>query len=275
MKDKSLFRIFNSPYAYELSSLIPERPLSKAEKAVKDRFVANRMIGFGLYDMWGYGSTALKRNRKIRQAIYHKTKKPTETNLLNLLNVKYVASHKNMDAPGYSKVSETPYASVYRNVKCLPRAMLLREPVVIDDEEEMFEYITSKRFNPQKEILLEEDVRLDEGKARLADAPRRDKVEILEYEPSRVKIGADCRKEAFLLLTDTYYPGWKAYINEEETKIYRADYFLRAIKVPAGRHLIQFIYDPLSFRIGAIISILTLLSLLLYFLAKRLRLTLR
>jgi uncharacterized membrane protein YfhO len=55
-----------------------------------------------------------------------------------------------------------------------------------------------------------------------------------------------------LFLSDTYYPGWKAYVDGKETKIYRADYTFRAIYVLGGSHKVEFIYSPLSFKMGVI-----------------------
>ena len=55
-------------------------------------------------------------------------------------------------------------------------------------------------------------------------------------------------------MSDTFYPGWKAYVDERETKIYRADYAFRAIFVPSGKHTVIFSFNPKSFKIGAIIS---------------------
>jgi len=265
MKDRSLFRIFASPYAYELSNFIPERRMSVAMAAAKDRFISNLMMKFSLYDMWGYGSSAFIRNERIRDFIYE-SEKPTDTRLLNLLNVKYVVSHNSMRAYGYNKVNESPYASIYLNDEWLPRAILLRRQIVMRDEDAVFDYITSKKFDPKKEIIFEDNIEIDNVANSNIEIPEKDRVDILEYEPSRVNIDVSCKKEAFLLLSDTYYPGWKAYIDNKEAKIYRANYFLRAVKVPQGEHLVEFIYDPLSFRIGAFISIIALLSLIIYLL---------
>jgi uncharacterized membrane protein YfhO len=53
-----------------------------------------------------------------------------------------------------------------------------------------------------------------------------------------------------LVLSDTYYPGWKAFVDGKETKIYRADYAFRAIPLNAGTHRVEFTYDPISFKLG-------------------------
>jgi uncharacterized membrane protein YfhO len=59
------------------------------------------------------------------------------------------------------------------------------------------------------------------------------------------------REKSLLVVSDTYYPGWKAFVNGKETKIYRADYAFRAIPLDAGTHRVEFIYDPISLKLGA------------------------
>jgi uncharacterized membrane protein YfhO len=62
-------------------------------------------------------------------------------------------------------------------------------------------------------------------------------------------------------LTDAHYPGWRALADSLETPIYRADLLFRAVYLPAGQHRVEFVYDPLSFKLGAAISLTALLGL--------------
>jgi uncharacterized membrane protein YfhO len=65
----------------------------------------------------------------------------------------------------------------------------------------------------------------------------------------------------FLLTSDAYYPGWRATIDGQETKLYRADYAIRGVALIPGQHLVSFLYRPKAFYLGAAISVLTLLGL--------------
>ena len=64
-----------------------------------------------------------------------------------------------------------------------------------------------------------------------------------------------------VLLTDTYYPGWKAYVDGERAQIYPTDYLFRGVFVSEGEHKIEFVYDPASFKLGIAISVAAVLSL--------------
>lgn len=77
-------------------------------------------------------------------------------------------------------------------------------------------------------------------------------------------------QEAILVVTDAYYPGWKATIDGLPTQVWRANYALRAVVVPAGEHEVRYIYDPLSLRLGVGISTasISLLLILVLFVCK-------
>jgi hypothetical protein len=261
MKDESVFRVFASPYAYNKFTWVPEHPIRYGIWSSKDRFVNNRMMEFGLYDMWGYDSTGLRRNVEIGRIVYH-LKTPTGNNLLNLFNVKYIAARGDIRNRGYKRVSKTRYAAVYLNKNCLQRAFLVRKPLIMNNEKQMLSYMAGRKFTPEKEIILEEHVELPQQKE--ANRIKKEKVNILRYRPQRVDIFVVAKMPAFLLLSDTYYPGWQAYIDGKKTHIYRADYFLRAVVVPEGKHIVRFAYEPFSFKVGAIITLFTIAALAIY-----------
>ena len=67
-------------------------------------------------------------------------------------------------------------------------------------------------------------------------------------------------ENTFLVLSDTYFPGWKAYVDGKKAKIYRANYAFRAIPLTAGAHEVEFVYDPLSFKLGAAVTFLGIMG---------------
>jgi uncharacterized membrane protein YfhO len=67
-------------------------------------------------------------------------------------------------------------------------------------------------------------------------------------------VEVDARAPCILVLSDAYYPGWKAKIDGETTEIFPAYYAFRGVLVPAGKHTVEYIYFPLSLKIGLLIS---------------------
>ena len=128
----------------------------------------------------------------------------------------------------------------------------------------MLNIMVNKRFDPGKYVVLGEDP----GSNGPKGIPRRDgqnykEVVIGKYRPNYISIDAELVKPGFLFLSDSYYPGWKAYVDGRETKIYRANFMFRAVALDRGAHKIEFVYDPLSFKLGMVISIFTIFGLAL------------
>jgi uncharacterized membrane protein YfhO len=88
-----------------------------------------------------------------------------------------------------------------------------------------------------------------------------DRVAITRYAPSEVEIQADTQAAGFLVLLDNYYPGWEVTVDGQRRTVIRADYFARAVYLDKGQHTVEFVYRPLSFRIGVGLSAAALVVL--------------
>ena len=68
----------------------------------------------------------------------------------------------------------------------------------------------------------------------------------------------------FLFVSDQYYPGWQATVDGSAVPIHRANYAFRVVRVPEGESMVVFRYRPESLRIGAAVSGISLLALVVY-----------
>ncbi len=101
----------------------------------------------------------------------------------------------------------------------------------------------------RKEVLLEADPCQVPGRANAADGkavPAR----IIADRDSEMEVAASCPTCGFLVLSDTYFPGWEAWIDGAKVPIFRANGYARAIAISAGEHLVTFRYEPASFIWG-------------------------
>ncbi len=157
---------------------------------------------------------------------------------------------------GRFRVVHSGDVKIYENLDSLPRAFVVHRARVLDDEAAIAA-MQDPAFRPENEVILAS------GEHGLVshDGAEDDEVAILSYEPERVVISADLAADGYLVLTDAYYPGWRALVDGLETSIYRANLLFRAVYLPAGQHRVEFIYDPLSFKLGAAISLVALLAL--------------
>ncbi len=83
-------------------------------------------------------------------------------------------------------------------------------------------------------------------------------VKLIRYANQSVSYETDCGEAGYLVLLDSYYPGWIGYLDGQRTPVLRANYAFRAIKIPAGRHKVDFNYRPMYFYLGLGITLATL-----------------
>lgn len=183
-------------------------------------------------------------------------------NVLDLLNVRFVLSlqpaaddrfelrrtfHR---VPVYRQlkgiVPERDYY-VYENTSAMPRAFIVPEARVIPDREELLRRIAT--FDPRRVVLLERHA---------GDAPGDEPFRAVAYEscsPNRIDLDVELRHPAYLVLSEIWYPGWKAYDNGREKEVLRVDYLLRGMHLDPGAHSIVFRFEPESYTAGRAISI--------------------
>jgi len=205
--------------------------------------------------------------------------------MLDLLNVKYLISDEEINGVGYKLIknqtvllytsSEKPLFSdaalevsslehvgekqiyIYRNMDVLPRAFIAGS-YIPSDRTNVFSILESRDFEPKNMLVLESDP----GKRANAGFKKAD---VAFYSPNRIVINASLDSPGFLFLSEVWYPGWKAYDNGRETEIYRADYIFRAAHLEKGTHVVEFVFQPLSYTIGKSISSTVLIVIGIYF----------
>jgi hypothetical protein len=171
-----------------------------------------------------------------------------EPAVTRLLNVRYVISSRD-PPPLPADVARERFRDgavrIYEMADWLPRAYLVHRAEIIADEGAILRRVTSPEFRPRETVVLEA------AGVRTANAPPTgDAVTVVRYGTTRVELQAESAADGMLVLADTYYPGWRAFVDGVEMPVYRADWALRAVAVPAGRHRVEFSYVPTGFGAG-------------------------
>lgn len=192
--------------------------------------------------------------------------------LLDLLNTKYYLSLKknskgDIDVKGkvspifsnerFSNAFADGSVAVLESNSSLSRAFVVYDWENPKSDEEMLNALASKSFPYEKEVFIE-----DYPNKPTADAGVY-KIEYEKYQENESVIKVTSTKPGLLFISDTYYPGWQAFVDGTKTPIYRADFAFRAIPLSAGTHKVQMIYMPASFIKGLKLAAASLVVLFL------------
>ncbi|MFH1953630.1 MAG: YfhO family protein [Pseudomonadota bacterium] len=85
----------------------------------------------------------------------------------------------------------------------------------------------------------------------------------MTYRPDEISLSTNSSAPGFLFLSEIMYPGWRAYIDGKPTRILRGNYLFRVIELHEGHHVVRFVFDPLSIKVGIGMTIFTLFMLLI------------
>jgi hypothetical protein len=191
-------------------------------------------------------------------------------------------SYKDENGPIFQKLKPAGTADVFENRRAFPRCWMVSDVVQLQPSEVLAAIKTSKlpdgaRFKPDQTALIE--AALPDGLAHPQTdlvvserAKRINSASITILSAESISLAVDAPRDAFLILSDVFYPGWNATVDGKESKIYCTDFILRGVVVPAGRHTVTFTYKPLSVLIGVTVTLastLLLFALLILFLIKR------
>jgi hypothetical protein len=165
-------------------------------------------------------------------------------------------------------------ANIFMLSKVLPRAALYSGATAENSDQDVLHRLVDRKFDPFRQAVLEkgEFAETDQAKLKLlTDNSNPEPVEeqtITSYRPEEVEIAVDAKKAGLLVLNDTFYPGWLAFVDGREVKIHHANYLFRSILVEPGKHVVIFKYQPTSFFLGIALLVLGLIVLAGWKLAK-------
>jgi len=187
---------------------------------------------------------------------------------LSLIDARTAASESITIDPAFRLVLSGD-VKVYENLKNKPRAYLTNDYIWAPDDQSAINLLSEPNrpslvLTPNEGVSDEMDWWARLWRSRMEQSPGQAQTttlpntttrspgtaEILEYAPERVRLRVNASETAFLVLSDTLYPGWQAAVDGQEVSILRANYLLRAVQVPAGEHEVVFEYQPLSLIVG-------------------------
>jgi len=239
LNDKSVFRILN----------LKKEGLGTVSQN------SNFNAYFLLQDLYGYSGIKPRAYQDYMDVLGS----PANQTLWRMTNTKYIILDNPVNLAGLIQVYSGNKTFVYQNQNALPRAYFVDE-VQKATTMEILNKVKNNQFDPKEIAFVEDaDIKVDKPDSTAF-------AQIEKYQDENIYLNVNASGNNFLFLGDTYLgKGWKAYIDETETKIYRTNHNFRGIIVPKGNHKIHFEYLPESFvitkNLALVLSSLVILGL--------------
>lgn len=183
--------------------------------------------------------------------------------LFDLMNARYVltAPGVTLTLPKLRLIYQGNDLFIYENLQALPRAFVVHGAVVRTGAAEALDYLASPAFDPVREVLLESPPAT--GHAPTIPPPLATPVTITSYQSDAITVEADLAANGWLVLTNTFYPGWRVEVDGREATLLRGDYLFQTVPLTAGRHRVRFEFRNRAQRRGAWITLAGVLAVLL------------
>ncbi len=230
----------------------PPYNLLSVQLATRDQVYPNLGAIYGLAYVDGM-ATMMLRHSMLWEHLFITADIPKKRRMLERSNVKYWVTEDFEQSPSELYPRGIKSVNIFKDV--LPRAFLVGKSKTVP-EAKLLDVYYDAAFDPLNQVLLSEPVGVK------PTVQFSGQVKQIKYSPNRVSIEADQSEEGFLVLLDTFFPGWKVEVDGQQDRIYRANYFYRAVRLEPGPHQIEFYYEPLGLKMGLIISAVAVVLLL-------------
>jgi hypothetical protein len=186
-------------------------------------------------------------------------------NIVNMLNAKYLISEFPIEGQIYNEIKpvfQDGKTKVYENTQISGRAWFVAKAIETSSRDERFNYLKSSNFDVNETALIEKTL------PSPINGPKNDTIIIKKLSIHEIEYDVKNDSSSLLVFSEIFYPlGWKAFVDNKETEIYKTNHVLRSIVVPEGEHKITMRFEPENLisnvRISYISTILIFIILIL------------
>lgn len=277
ISDNPLLAVKNKDVSILLNLKSPEIPLPIREDKSLYRIrmadlhdpqrytFTNKLFGLGYVGTSGVARLTSFRE-KFEETEPPYTFKNPSSKLIDFYNVKYLYSELDLTRISDKYIPLSGYPNWFSNVNYFERVYCLQNYLLIENDSLILEEIDT--IDLSRYIILSQEPTIN---SLTNKGNQKSICYVTNYSNNEINIRAEMKEDGFVVISDPWYPGWKAYVDNQPTKIYRANYVFRAVEVPKGTHSIKFRYAPFSMAIGLITSIVTLGGIVILMFVKRIK----
>jgi hypothetical protein len=238
-------------------------------RTAQDSLALSWGLVFGVEDVNGFNSLQPRRytdylfGPQEKDVSYGYLRNParfrSDDPILSSLNVRYIVVPAGVRidlGSHFQPIYENANVRLYENTLAYPRAYFSDSVRVELDPRAVLKQVTAPGFDGRREALVESATLPPVQRAALPAT-----CTATRHSPNELRVTTVTAEPRFLVVSEMFFPGWRAYVDDDETPVYRTNYLFRGVVVPAGRHQVRFVYRPRSVMAGAAISSLALVVL--------------
>lgn len=193
----------------------------------------NANTSFYHQSVGGYHGAKMRRYQDLITMYISKN----DQKVLEMLNVKYVIQSPQKSIP----------------LPNIGNAWFVKDVKTVEGANNEILFLGKEEFNPKNNAVVD----AEKFKPSKASYGQSGTIKLVEYESNRLKYTSDNTEDGFAVFSEIYYPtGWKVTIDGKETNHMRANYVLRGMEIPKGKHTIEFSFEPSSYYVGETISLI-------------------
>jgi membrane protein YfhO len=202
-------------------------------------------------DVWGWHNREASMMSELARPDFERRAllvNPVLPNVLRAYGVTHLVSRYPQQGARLTAVPQEGRAFVYR-IDDGVRVRIVQTAQRVSTDREAVVRLMDPRFDPNREVLLH-DAPPATGRSTQAADSFEGHAAVRSEDSRNLIVTTDSSADAFLLVADTFYPGWSAGVDGTPTPVYRANVSVRAIQLPKGHHEVRFTYDPPWFFAG-------------------------
>jgi hypothetical protein len=185
--------------------------------------------------------------------------------LYDFLNAKYLIAGKDvvLDWQKFVPVFDgDPALNVYLNLGALPRALVVRRAIAVPDQAAAWAAVQSPDFDPSTTVVLESRAALDTAPHDHTSVSFREAtIQFDLHALNELRLRVDMPADGYLVLSETWYPGWQAWVDGQPAPVLRANYAFRAVQLTSGHHEVRLTFAPSAWLIGLVVSLATIIGI--------------
>lgn len=263
-QDTTYYRFAHTPLTQKLATTTSGKTLYETIAKYRDKMFNNINLEYGLYNFRGQ-DIELSNYYKFMDFTYNRKSLDEAIPFFSIANTKYILSIL-YQKTSVTKLIKDGEIKVYEN----PTTLSLLYPV----KKVVFEPDLNKALNMLENLKFELLTTAVVHSKKFIESTSSENtnpcftIHRLEIKPNKIFSIVSVSTPTFLVFSQNYYPGWYCKVDNQKTKIYHCNIFMRGIFLKEGTHQICFYYDPYSFKIGCVTTLASLFFCMFYLLEK-------